>query len=282
MLQVTTILLLCTANACRSVMAEGMLSAHLAARGSAVQVVSAGTAGSGYPPPAEVVELMAGWGVDVSGHRGRLVSAADLAAADLVLGMTREHVRHAVVMLPAAWPRAFTLREIIDRGRWAGPPRPAEPLDDWLARAGDGRTRADLLGSGGGTDIADPAGGPWQGYQATAELLDGLTSELAGLCWQGLVNRDCRRMRLPMKGATGMTDVHSQQEKIVRETALRGPNVRVRRGLRVAVLSLSATVLLAGAAAAGVFAYRTLSDGSAAAVPRVTGQHYSAPWVLRG
>jgi hypothetical protein len=60
-----------------------------------------------------------------------------------------------------------------------------------------------------------------------------------------------------------------------------GPNVRPRRGLRIALLSLSATVLLAGAAAAGVFAYRTLSDSSAAAIPRVTGQHFSAPWVLR-
>jgi protein-tyrosine phosphatase len=201
-------------------MAQAMLSTHLSARASAVQAVSAGTYGAGHPPPAEVVELMAGWGVDVSGHRGRLVTPADLAAADLILGMTREHVRHAAVLSPGAWPRAFTLREIVDRGRWVGPPRAAEPLADWLARAGHGRTRSDLLGSGGTEDIADPVGGPWQGYQATADLLDGLTSELAGLCWQGLGN-------------------------------------------------------------AGVFAYRTHSDSSAAAaVPRVTGQHYSAPWVL--
>jgi protein-tyrosine-phosphatase len=186
MFQVTTILLLCSANACRSVMAQAMLTAHLAARGSVVQTDSAGTYGAGSPPPAEVVDLMAGWGVDVSGHRGRLVTAADLAAADLILGMTREHVRHAAVLLPEAWPRTFTLREIVGRGRWVGPPSPAEPLSGWLTRAGHGRTRADLLGSGGAEDIADPVGGPWQGYQATADLLDELTSELADLCWQGL------------------------------------------------------------------------------------------------
>jgi protein-tyrosine-phosphatase len=185
MLRVTTILLLCTANACRSVMAQAMLSAHLAARGSTVTAVSAGIEGAGHPPTADVVELMADRGLDVSGHRGRLAEPADLAGADLVLGMTREHVRHAAVLLPEIWPRAFTLREIVGRGRLVGPPRPAEPLSDWLGRAAYGRTRSDLLGSGGATDIADPAGGPWQGYQATADLLDALTDELASLCWKG-------------------------------------------------------------------------------------------------
>jgi hypothetical protein len=72
-----------------------------------------------------------------------------------------------------------------------------------------------------------------------------------------------------------MTDVHSQQDLIA------APKVRTRRGLRIALLSLSATIVLAGAAAAGVFASRALSEGSAAAIPRVTGQHFSAPWVLR-
>jgi protein-tyrosine-phosphatase len=185
MLRVTTILLLCTANACRSVMAQAMLSAHLTARGSTVQAVSAGTDGAGHPPPAEVIELMANWGFDVSGHRGRLATPANLAAADLVVGMTREHVRHAAVLLPEAWPRAFTLREILDRGRLVGPPGPAEQFSCWLGRAGHGRTRSDLLGNGGAADIADPVGGPWQGYQATADLLDALTGELASLCWKG-------------------------------------------------------------------------------------------------
>jgi protein-tyrosine phosphatase len=185
MLLMATILMLCTANACRSVMARALLATHLRALGSAVLVASAGTHGGGHPPPAEVVELMAARGVDVAGHRGRLVTAADLAEADLVVGMTREHVRHAAVLLPAAWPRAFTLPEIVRRGRQFGPSLPAEPLRDWAARTARGRTRGDLLGSGGGEDIADPVGGPWHAYKQTADLIDGLTSELAGLCWHG-------------------------------------------------------------------------------------------------
>jgi protein-tyrosine-phosphatase len=47
---VTEILLLCTANVCRSVMARGMLSARLAARGVTVPVASAGLLASGRPP----------------------------------------------------------------------------------------------------------------------------------------------------------------------------------------------------------------------------------------
>ena len=78
-----------------------------------------------------------------------------------------------------------------------------------------------------------------------------------------------------------MTDVHSQQELIRRDTAIGGPNARARRGMRIALFSLSATLLLAGVAAAvGVFAYRALSNGPSTAVPRATGQHYIAPWVL--
>ena len=41
--------------------------------------------------------------------------------------------------------------------------------------------------------------------------------------------------------------------------------IRGRRGLRVALLSLAVTILLLGAAIAGVFGYHAVSGGSAAA-----------------
>jgi protein-tyrosine phosphatase len=179
----TAILLLCTGNLCRSVMAQAILSARLAARDIPAVVSSAGQLADGLPPPAEVISVMAARGADVAGHRSRLVTGADLAAADLVLGMAREHVRHATVLLPEAWPRAFTLRELVRRGAQAGPRPPGEPLGDWLARAAAARTRRDLLGRGGDDDVADPFGGPLPGYQATATLLDGLTRDLVTLCW---------------------------------------------------------------------------------------------------
>jgi protein-tyrosine phosphatase len=180
---VTEILLLCRANVCRSVMAQAMLSARLAARGVAVPVASAGLLGGGRPPPPEVISVMAARGIDVAGHRSRIVTADDLAAADLVLGLSREHVRHAAVLLPAAWPRAFTMRELLRRGQRAGPRAPGEPLGDWLARAAGDRARRDLLGTSAADDVADPAGGPLRGYQATSDLLDRLTRDLVELCW---------------------------------------------------------------------------------------------------
>jgi protein-tyrosine phosphatase len=177
------ILVLCTANACRSVMAQTLLSARLAGRGVAVPVASAGLVGSGRPPPPEVVSVMAARGIDVSGHRSRVVTADDLAAADLILGLTREHVRHAAVLLPTAWPRAFTVRELLRRGEEAGPRALDEPLAHWLTRAADGRRRADLMGSHPADDIADPTGRPLREYQATADTLDRLTRDLVGLGW---------------------------------------------------------------------------------------------------
>jgi protein-tyrosine phosphatase len=180
---VAEILLLCSANVCRSVMAQAMLSARLAARGLAITVTSAGLLGAGWPPPPEVVCAMTARGIDVSGHRSRVVTADDLAAADLILGLTREHVRHAAVLLPGAWPRAFTIRELARRGQAAGPRAPGEPLAHWLTRAADGRRRRDLLGSHPADDVADPAGGPPPGYQATADALDRITRDLVELGW---------------------------------------------------------------------------------------------------
>ncbi len=174
----TAILLLCTGNVCRSVMAQAMLSALA----PAVSVSSAGLLGGGQPPPAAVVSVMAARGIDVADHRSRRVSAADLAAADLIIGLAREHARHAAVLRPECWPRAFTLRELLRRGWQTGPRAPGEPLGDWLARAGGDRSRRDLLGSAAADDVPDPYGGPFAGYQAAADLLDGLTRDLAALC----------------------------------------------------------------------------------------------------
>jgi protein-tyrosine phosphatase len=182
---VPTILLLCTANVCRSVMAQAMLSRRLAATAAPIAVASAGLLDGGRPPPPEVTSVMAAAGIDVSGHRSSRVTAADLAAADLILGLAREHVRHAAVLLPESWPRAFTLREVLRRCPRAGARGPGEPLGSWLARVGVGRDRRDLLGDAPDDDVPDPYGGPLEGYQVTARLLDGLTRDLAAVGWPG-------------------------------------------------------------------------------------------------
>jgi len=165
-------------------MAEALLADRLAALGSAATVRSSGMLGDGEPPHPEAITAMAGFGLDISAHRSRRVIAQDLEAADLTLAMARENLRHAVVTAPAAWPRAFTLRELVRRGGAAGQRGSEESLGAWLARAHHGRERAALLGDSPTDDVADPAGGPPDGYAETATILSGLLDRLVGLCWQ--------------------------------------------------------------------------------------------------
>jgi protein-tyrosine phosphatase len=164
-------------------MAGALLARRLTATGADAVVRSAGSLDDGQPAPPEVVSAMTAYGLDVSGHRSRLVTSADLSAADLVLAMAREHVRHAVVTDPSAWSRTFTLKELVRRGGQTGPRRRGEPVTEWLARVHAGRQRSALLGDSRDDDVADPIGGPPHGYWATAGLLDRLTGDLAALCW---------------------------------------------------------------------------------------------------
>ena len=178
-----TIVVLCRGNQCRSPMAQALLVRRLATLGAPVTVRSAGLLREGDPPPAEVLSVMADYGLDVTAHRSHLVTPADLAQADLILGMAREHVRHAVVLAPPSWPRTFTLKELVRRGKQAGPRMPGELMTDWLSRMHEGRTHAALLGASPVDDVADPAGGPPTAYALTATLLEELMTDLVELCW---------------------------------------------------------------------------------------------------
>ncbi len=97
--------------------------------------------------------------------------------------MAREHLRYAVVTEPGAWPRAFTLRELVRRGEQIGPRRPAEPFSGWLSRAHEGRERAALLGDSAEDDVPDPAGQPLRAYADVGRLLDRSVARLAELGW---------------------------------------------------------------------------------------------------
>jgi protein-tyrosine-phosphatase len=164
-------------------MAAALLAQRLAALGVTVLVRSAGMISSGEPPHPEVISVMASYGIEIASHRSRIVCAADLASAGLVLAMARDNLRHAVITEPGAWPRAFTLKELVRRGEQIGPRSPAEPLSRWLARVHAGRERTSLLGYSVDDDVADPAGGPFRTYADTAGLLDQLVTSLAELGW---------------------------------------------------------------------------------------------------
>ena len=176
------ILTLCTGNICRSPMAEVFLARRLEEVGVAAHVHSAGLLDDGRP--AEGVAVLSAMGFDTSAHRSRRMTAAMLEDADLVLCMAREHVREAVLLVPTAWPRCFTLKEIVRRGEQAGARASGQPFEEWLAKLHAGRTRADLLGSSEDDDVADPIGGSRTVYKTTASEIQALTDRLVGLAWE--------------------------------------------------------------------------------------------------
>jgi protein-tyrosine phosphatase len=175
--------MLCTANVCRSPLAAALLTRRLRVLDVALPVTSAGLTGGGQPALPGMVAVAAGYGVDISSHRSHAVTISDLTGARLVLGMSREHLRHAVVTVPPVWPRAFTLKELVRRGERIGPRAGAEPLAEWLSRAHAGRDRASLLGPAPDDDVPDPAGGPPQAYADAVALLGRLIARLCELCW---------------------------------------------------------------------------------------------------
>ncbi|HUR18332.1 MAG TPA: hypothetical protein VMZ51_05265 [Acidimicrobiales bacterium] len=179
------ILVICTGNICRSPMAEAFLQRRLDGIGEEARVHSAGLLSAGNPASAEGVEILAAMGVDKSAHRSRRMSEDLLAPADLVLGMAREHVREAVSTVPDAWPRTFTLKELVRRGEELGGRARGQGFEDWLAKLHVGRSRNDLLGYSAADDVADPIGRGANFYRGTAEELDDLARRLVELGWGG-------------------------------------------------------------------------------------------------
>jgi len=163
-------------------MAEVFLARRLEGYGVAAHVHSAGLLDDGRP--AQGVEVLAAMGFDTAAHRSRRMTAAMLEGADLVLCMAREHLREAVLLSPTAWPKSFTLKEIVRRGEQVGPRAGGQPLDEWLAKLHAGRTRVGLLGSSEEDDIADPIGGSRSVYKTTASEIQTLSDRLVELAWE--------------------------------------------------------------------------------------------------
>ena len=134
------ILVVCTANVCRSPMAAGLLRQRLAADNANARhrVLSAGVwAADGEPASENAITAMAGRGIDISDHRSHSLTTDEIARADLILVMTREHAR----LVRQTWPqyawKVYLLSEMTRKRR----------------------------------DVEDPYGGSIEEYRACADLL---------------------------------------------------------------------------------------------------------------
>jgi protein-tyrosine phosphatase len=171
----TTILVVCTGNICRSPIAEGLLRNALRDRygDAAPLVASAGTWGvEGASATSEAVAAAAERGADIDEHRARRLSQVQAADADLVVTMAGEH-RDAIAD-PVRSDRVFTLKELVRLLESLAPPAGAPSHDAFVHRVAQAAAarRAGFAGNPFDDDVSDPLGLPMQSYRAIAWELD--------------------------------------------------------------------------------------------------------------
>lgn len=176
----------CTGNVCRSPQCAQILQARLVDHApSAAEVVEITSAGihpaPGATMPAEAAELSVRHGGDPTGHRARPADPAKIAAADLVLCMTRRQRQSLVRSAPRATRHTFLLTEfahLLD-DLAALPPEhgvaePEAPVPDRLravVRAAGQRRGLTTLEGPEQDDVIDPYGEPEAVYRASAQQI---------------------------------------------------------------------------------------------------------------
>lgn len=175
-----SVLVVCTANICRSPAAAILLDA---ATDDSVSVTSAGTAAQvGHRVAPRMAELLDEAGVQHGKHLARQVDAALLASSDLILTASRNHRAEVLGLNPAAVRRTFTLGELarlLRRGR-AQLPAFDEGTPDavQLAALAAWASAHRSVAVGDEDDIPDPWGRSGRTYRTT---LDRITRAVVGI-----------------------------------------------------------------------------------------------------
>lgn len=111
-----SVLFVCTANMCRSPVAEGLMKQLVDQRGEADQwrVDSAGASAlEGQLVTPESVQVAAELGADIRGHRSRPVTGDLLEQYSLVLVMERRHQEALRAAFPERADRIYLLSEMV-------------------------------------------------------------------------------------------------------------------------------------------------------------------------
>ena len=182
------LLVVCTANLCRSPLGERLARAGLAARGAGpgVEVTSAGSAArEGLPMASHAAAVLAARGADAGGFASRRLSGEDVRGADLVLAASREHRAAAVTLFPRASAKTFTAAEL---ARLVADVAPEEVTGDDAGQRLDSLRRAAASRRGlvvparpADDDMADPVGGPREGFERTADTWEALLGPVLDL-----------------------------------------------------------------------------------------------------
>ena len=161
-------------------MAAALLAHHAFNLGIDVDVHSAGTQSHNLPVDPAAVTVLTELGLDIAQHVPRKMDRAiiDTEGADLVVGMTREHLRTIATTSPGVFQRAFTVKEMVRSLGVMGVDRQGT-LADLLTDLGEGRTTRNLMGDNAADDVADPYGQSVAAHRACASELDDLMRAIA-------------------------------------------------------------------------------------------------------
>jgi protein-tyrosine-phosphatase len=167
------VVLLCTGNAARSVMAGAALAAHL----PAWTVSTAGTlVVEGQPMSWRTRAALEGVGLAASSHRSRQATAAELDAAGLVVALAPEHVGWVRRTHPDAADRTGTLRRLA-----RDLPDDDAPLPERISRLSLATVTLE-----GWEEVVDPGGGDAEQFAACAYEIVDLVADLAARLEPGL------------------------------------------------------------------------------------------------
>ncbi len=120
------VIFICTANMCRSPMAEGILKHRLSelARDD-ILVSSMGTHGvEGYSATELAIEVCRQNSIDISSHKSRHLIGGELASSDLIFVMEPVHKEFLNVFFPQVHQQTFLL------GSWPGKESRKEKIKD--------------------------------------------------------------------------------------------------------------------------------------------------------
>jgi protein-tyrosine-phosphatase len=134
-----SVLFVCTANQCRSPMAEGLLRLKVGVDNPGWRIESAGTwASDGSPVSLNSYLVLDSLGYDLRSHQSRTVDLEMIASYQLILVMERGHKEALRIEFPEMAGQIFLVSEMINKK----------------------------------FDIVDPVGGPLTEYQATAREIN--------------------------------------------------------------------------------------------------------------
>lgn len=164
------VLFICTANRCRSPLAEHLMRRALHLCGVNALVASAGFLPSGSHTPSLGVQVAGQHGLDLAKHISVRVGARLVGVSDLILTMTREHAREIVALAPETWPRVYPLKQFTELLSQVTLPRRAI-FRDAAVMVGETRKVNAILGNPGYDAVQDPMGRSALVWEAVIEDL---------------------------------------------------------------------------------------------------------------